>query len=85
MLRSGNDCILHTTQTVMPQTTIPIKPQKQYTWEQWQAGREKRRRLGEMVAPAVIRRTESSSDRRLREAFDGERGPDFPREGKAAG
>ncbi len=62
----------------MTKSTIPIKPQKCYTWEQWQAGREKRRRLGELVAPKVIRRAESSSDRRLREAFDGERGPEFP-------
>ena len=65
----------------MTETTIPIKPGNRITWEQWQAGREKRRRLGEMVAPAVIRRAESSSDRRLREAFDGERGPDFQRDG----
>jgi hypothetical protein len=62
----------------MTETTIPIKPQKRYTWEQWQAGREKRRRLGELVAPKVIRRAESSSDKRLREAFNGERGPAFP-------
>jgi hypothetical protein len=66
----------------MTETTIPIKPQKRYTWEQWQAGREKRQRLGELVAPKVIRRAESSSDRRLREAFDGERGPAFPGRGK---
>ena len=65
----------------MTETTIPIKPGNRITWEQWQAGREKRRRLGEMVAPVVIRRAESSSDRRLREAFDGERGPDFQRDG----
>lgn len=62
----------------MTDTTIPIKPGNRITWEQWQAGREKRRRLGELVAPKIIRRAESSSDRRLREAFDGERGPAFP-------
>ena len=61
----------------MTDTTIPIKPGNRITWEQWQAGREKRRRLGELVAPAVIRHTESSTDRRLRESFDGERGPEF--------
>lgn len=61
----------------MPDTTIPIKPEKQYTWEQWLAGRAKRRRLGNLVAPAIIRRESSSSDKRLREAFDGERGPPF--------
>ena len=62
----------------MTDTTIPIKPGNRITWEKWQAGREKRRRLGELVAPKVIRRAESSSDRRLREAFDGKRGPEFP-------
>lgn len=61
----------------MPDTTIPIKPKKRYTWEQWLAGREKRRRLGNLVAPAVIRRESSSSDARLRAPFDGERGPPF--------
>ena len=38
----------------MPHTTIIIKPEKSYTWEQWLAGREKRRRLGNLVAPAII-------------------------------
>jgi hypothetical protein len=61
----------------MPDTTIPIKPEKSYTWEQWLAGREKRRQLGNLVAPATIRRTSSSSDKRLRAAFNGERGPAF--------
>ena len=61
----------------MPDTTIHIKPEKSYTWEQWLAGREKRRRLGNLVAPPVIRREPSNSDKRLRAAFDGERGPPF--------
>jgi hypothetical protein len=61
----------------MPGTTLPIPPERRFTWEQWQAGRAERRRLGNLVAPAVIRRKESSSDKRLRETFDGERGPDF--------
>jgi hypothetical protein len=61
----------------MKETSLRIKPAKSYTWEQWQAGRALRRRLGELVAPPVIRREESSSDARLREAFDGERGPEF--------
>ncbi len=61
----------------MSETPIIIKPEKRYTWEQWLAGRALRRNLGERVAPSVIRRTESSSDKRLREAFDGERGPEF--------
>lgn len=61
----------------MPKTTIPIKPEKRYSWEQWLAGRAERRRLGNPVAPAIIRRESSSSDKRLREAFGGERGPPF--------
>ncbi|MDZ4288620.1 MAG: hypothetical protein U0984_11710 [Prosthecobacter sp.] len=61
----------------MPDTTIPIKPEKNYTWEQWLAGREKRRRLGNLVAPSIIRRQSSSSDKRLFAAFAGERGPPF--------
>ncbi len=56
---------------------IIIKPEKRYTWEQWQAGRALRRRQGETVAPSVIRRGESSNDKRLRNEFDGKRGPDF--------
>jgi hypothetical protein len=66
----------------MTETTIPIKPGNRIMWEQWQAGRALRRRLCELVAPPVIRREESSSDRRLREPFDGERGPEFPGRGK---
>ena len=61
----------------MPDTTLPIPPDRCYTWEQWQAGRAERRRLGNLVAPPVIRRPESSSDKRLRAAFGGERGPPF--------
>ncbi len=61
----------------MPGTTLPIEPERRLTWEQWQAGRAERRRLGNMVARAVIRREESSSDARLRASFDGERGPEF--------
>ena len=61
----------------MSEETIIIKPEKRYTWEQWQAGRALRRSLGERVAPSVIRRREGSGDKRLREAFDGKRGPEF--------
>jgi hypothetical protein len=61
----------------MPQTKLPISSDRRYTWEQWLAGREKRRRLGNLVAPPIIRRESSSSDKRLRAAFDGERGPPF--------
>ena len=78
MIESRNDSIMRLNLTLMNETTIPIKPENRITWKQWQAGREHRRRLGELVAPTVIRRTESSGDRRLKEAFSGERGPDFP-------
>lgn len=61
----------------MPGTTLLIEPERRLTWEQWQAGRAERRRIGNLVAPAIIRRAESSSDRRLRATFNGERGPAF--------
>lgn len=46
-------------------------------WDEWLRGRAERRRLGELVAPAVIRRRSSSSDRLLRKTFNGERSPEF--------
>ena len=46
-------------------------------WEDWLAGRRARRQTGELVAPTVIRRENSSSDKRLRKLFDGERGLPF--------
>jgi hypothetical protein len=53
-----------------------VKPLKtQWTWEEWQAGRQARREQSLRVGPPVCRRTESSSDKRLRAAFDGERAP----------
>ncbi len=58
-------------------TKLPIKPERSYTWEQWQAGRAERRRLGNLVAPAVIRRKKSEDDEYLRETYGGERGPPF--------
>jgi len=61
----------------MPDTTLPIPPERRYTWEQWQAGRAERRRLGNLVARPVIRRQESSSDERLKATYNGERGPEF--------
>jgi len=61
----------------MTDTTLPIKPDRCYTWEQWQAGRAERRRLGNLVAPAIIRRKEGPDDKRLRATYDGERGPPF--------
>ena len=52
------------------------RPRKtQWTWEEWQAGRQARRELSLRVGQPVCRRQESSSDRRLRAAFGGERAP----------
>jgi hypothetical protein len=47
------------------------------SWKDWLAGRRARRETGEKVAPAVIRREESSSDKRLRALYNGERGLPF--------
>ena len=57
---------------------LKIDPERIITWEQWLAGREKRRAMGRIVAPDGARRAESSADKRLRSAFNGERGPMFP-------
>jgi hypothetical protein len=46
-------------------------------WEDWLAGRRARREAGDRVVPDVIRRSSSSSDRRLRELYDGQRGMPF--------
>ncbi len=53
-----------------------VKPRKtQWTWEEWQAGRQARRELSLRVGKPVCRRQESSADPRLRAAFGGERAP----------
>lgn len=57
--------------------TVYVSPERTFTWEQWLAGRAERRALSRLVAPDGARRLESSSDKRLRAAFDGERGPKF--------
>ena len=46
-------------------------------WEDWLKGRRARRKTGMRVAPEIIRRASSSSDRRLRKLFKGERGLPF--------
>lgn len=61
----------------MSDTLKEIKPDRQWTWDQWMKGRYQRRMAGLKVAPAVIRRSESKDDRHLREGNDGERGPEF--------
>ncbi|MDA0991635.1 MAG: hypothetical protein O3A51_12905 [Verrucomicrobia bacterium] len=48
-----------------------------WTWEAWQQSRQARRAVTDRITPASVRRTTSSSDKRLRAAFNGQRGPDF--------
>lgn len=55
--------------------TIPMN--EAMSWEDWLRGRRARRETGLRVAPEVIRRPASSSDKRLRELYDGERGLPF--------
>ena len=56
-------------------TVEPIR----LTWEEWKAARAaKREALRRLGLDAPSRRSEGSSDRRLRAAFDGERVPAFP-------
>ncbi|HTS19852.1 MAG TPA: hypothetical protein VMP11_19910 [Verrucomicrobiae bacterium] len=47
------------------------------SWEDWLAGRKRRREAGNRVAPAVICRRKSSGDRRLKRLFRGKRGLSF--------
>ena len=48
------------------------------TWEEWKASRAaKRETLRRLGLDAPSRRSESTSDRRLRQAFGGERAPVF--------
>jgi hypothetical protein len=47
------------------------------SWEDWLAGHRARRETGEKVAPGIIRREASSSDKRLRELYEGERALPF--------
>ncbi len=54
---------------------IPINGAISY--EDWLKGRRYRRELGNRVAPEIIRRKTSSSDRRLKKLFNGERGLPF--------
>ena len=54
---------------------IPIEGAISY--EDWLKGRRHRREMGNLVAPEIIRRKTSSSDRRLKKLFNGERGLPF--------
>jgi len=55
--------------------TIPLN--EPMRWEDWLKGRRARRQTGNRVAPEIIRRSRSSSDKRLRKLFHGERGLPF--------
>ena len=55
--------------------SIPIEGSISY--EAWLKGRRYRRELSKLVAPGIIRRKSSSSDRRLKKLFNGERGLPF--------
>ena len=55
--------------------TIPMN--EPISWKDWLKGRRARRETGLRVAAEIIRRPSSSSDRRLRKLFKGERGLPF--------
>jgi len=55
--------------------TIPMN--EPMRWEDWLKGRRARRETGNRVVQEIIRRSRSSSDRRLRKLFNGERGLPF--------
>lgn len=55
----------------------PIPMRGVMPFEDWQAGRTERRKIGNLVAPRVIRRKKSSSDRRLKRLYGGKRGLPF--------
>jgi len=57
---------------------VPIIPKgRPISWEDWLKGRRARRETSKRVAPGIIRRPSSSSDKRLRALFNGERGLPF--------
>ena len=59
---------------------VPVIPMNEFmNWEDWLKGRRARRETGNKVAPEIIRRPSSSSDRRRRKLFNGERGLPFKR------
>ena len=59
-------------------TGVPTIPMNEaMSWEDWLKGRKQRRLTGMKVAPEIIRRPSSSSDKRLRRLYKGERGLPF--------
>ena len=55
--------------------SIPIEGSISY--KDWLKGRRYRRELSKLVAPGIIQRKRSSSDRRLKKLFNGQRGLPF--------
>jgi len=56
----------------------PIIPKgRPISWADWLEGRHARRETGNRVAPKIIQRSFSSSDKRLRRLFNGARGLPF--------
>jgi len=61
-----------------PKSKVPcILIEGSISWNDWLKGRRSRREAGNLVAPGIIRRKSSSSDRRLKKLFKGERGLRF--------
>ncbi|MBU0756319.1 MAG: hypothetical protein KJ645_14350 [Planctomycetes bacterium] len=54
-----------------------FKIKYRWTWEEWRKSRADRRAIALRFGPPISRRKSSSSDKRLKSAFQGERGPDF--------
>ncbi|HEY2328527.1 MAG TPA: hypothetical protein VGI63_01800 [Verrucomicrobiae bacterium] len=54
---------------------IPIEGS--ISWADWLKGRRARRASSQLVAPGINRRASSSSDRRLKKLYNGERGLPF--------
>ena len=52
-----------------------VQDDRRLTWEDWQSRRQALRKQTRLVGSAVTRRKESSSDSRLRAAFNGKRAP----------
>lgn len=55
----------------------PIPIEGSISYEDWLKGRRFRRELCELIAPGITRRKSSSSDKRLKKLFKGERGLPF--------
>lgn len=60
--------------------SIPLD--RAISWEDWLRGRRERRETSKLVAPGILRRENSSKDRRLKKLFKGERGLPFMPTGK---